>query len=203
MPAGPRVAITLTQCWHRVPGGSATSILRLVRALEATGEVRLIGVGPRGDVRVPASLGRGRLPEPPWTPPIAVRQVALPLPFLYDAWARTARPSIEAATGPVDLVHLTVPVRIPGGSAPIVATVHDLFPLTDPERLTERGARLTSGGLRWILDHARALLVPSEVVAAQCRDRGVPAERLRVVPWVPTSPCPPTPRSNGCGALAA
>jgi glycosyltransferase involved in cell wall biosynthesis len=183
MPAAPRVAITLTQCWHRVPGGSATSVLRLVRALEATGEVQLTGVGPRGDLRRPATMRRGRLPEPPWTPPIPVEQVPVPLPLLYDVWARAARPSIEAATGPVDLVHVTVPVRIPQGRAPVVATVHDLFPLTDPERLTARGARLTSAGLRWLLDHARAVMVPSEVVAAQCRDRGVPAARLRVVPW--------------------
>lgn len=177
------MAITLTQSWHRVPGGSATSILRLVRALDATGEVELTGVGPRGDLRAPATWPRGRLPEAPWTPPIPVRQVPLPLPVLYDAWARTGRPSIQAATGPVDLVHVTVPVRIPEGDAPIVATVHDLFPLTDPQRLTARGARLTSAGLRWILDHARAVLVPSEVVAAQCREHGVAEARVHVVPW--------------------
>jgi glycosyltransferase involved in cell wall biosynthesis len=183
MPGRPRVAITLTQCWHRVPGGSATSILRLVGALQETGEVDLVGVGPRGDLRAPSSLRSGRLPADPWTPPVPVAQVPLPLPLLYDAWARGGRPSIEAATGPVDLVHLTVPVRIPQGRAPVVATVHDLFPLTDPGQLTARGARLTAAGLRWTLQHARALLVPSDVVAAQCAGEGVPSDRIHVVPW--------------------
>ena len=48
MTVAPRVAITLTQAAHRVPGGTATSVLRLVDALAATGEVDLTAVlGPR------------------------------------------------------------------------------------------------------------------------------------------------------------
>ena len=75
-PRPPRVAVTLTQCWHRVPGGTAGSVLDLVRAvagLQADGDdgVELVGVGPRG-----------RVPPPPWTPPVPVANLALPLPVL-------------------------------------------------------------------------------------------------------------------------
>jgi glycosyltransferase involved in cell wall biosynthesis len=183
MPAPPRVAVTLTQCWHRVPGGSATSVLRLIDAIGAVGGVELVGVGACGDLRRPSSMLPGRLPGAPWTPPVPCRSVPLPLPLLYDAWTRWGRPSIGSATGPVDLVHVTVPVRVPVGAVPVVATVHDLFPLTAPELMTGRGARLTRAGLDWIRRHAALVMVPSGTVEAQCIDRGFTAERLRVVPW--------------------
>src|SRR6476659_10002049 len=42
-----RVAITLEQCWHRVPGGTATSILELTRALAARPDLEMVGVSAR------------------------------------------------------------------------------------------------------------------------------------------------------------
>lgn len=182
MPARPRVAVTLTQCWHRVPGGTASSILRLTHALQASGRVDVVGVAPRGDLRSPASMA-GAPPLPPWTPTVPLATMPLPLPTLYDAWARWGRPSIEAATGPVDLVHLTVPMRAPRGRAPVVATVHDVFPLTDPDRLTDRGARLMRSGLEWIRANARMVAVPSDTVRDECVAHGFRPDRLRVVPW--------------------
>lgn len=183
MPERPRVGVTLTQCWHRVPGGSATSVLRLLRALQATGEVDLVGIAPRGDLRRPVSLSSRWSPAEPFSAPVPIRRLTVPLPFLYDTWTRLGRPAIESATGPLDLLHLTVPLTIPTGAAPVVATVHDLFPWTDPDRMTERGARLSAAGLTWIRDHARIVMVPSRTVAEQCIDRGFPGARLRVVPW--------------------
>lgn len=183
----PRVAVTLTQCWHLVPGGSATSILGLVDAVASTGEVDLVGVGPAGELRRPSTWatgrGRGRLPEPPFTPTIPLRRVGLPLPILYDAWERLGRPSIESAVGAVDLVHLTIPVPVPPSATPVVATVHDLVPLTEPELLTGRGARLTRAGIEWIRTHARRVMVPSRSVEAECVEHGFDPERIRVVPW--------------------
>jgi glycosyltransferase involved in cell wall biosynthesis len=181
MSARPRVAITLTQCWHRVPGGTSTSVLRLIRALEAGGRVDLVGVGPRGHVARPSSLRAGALPA--GLPNATVARLALPLPLLYDAWSRVGRPSIEAVTGPVDLVHVTVPVRVPSGRAPIVATVHDVFPLTRTDSMTRRGTRLTRTGLGWIRDHASLVMVPSVTVAQQCVAQGFEDAKLRVVPW--------------------
>ena len=179
----PRVAVTLTQCWHRVPGGTASATLGLVRALRDTTDVELIGVAPAGDVRRPRSWSPAALPDAPWTPPVPVARLPLPLPLLYDAWARWGRPGIESATGPVDLVHLTVPLRAPIGRAPLVATVNDLFPLQEGMHPAGRGAQLMGTGLRWIRDHAARVIVPSQATAEDCRAAGFDDDRLRVVPY--------------------
>lgn len=186
MTAVPRVALTLTQLAHRVPGGTATSIVRLADELARSGSVELTAVLARGELRRPSTWRRpddagpgGERLDP------AIRRAVLPLPVpvLYDSWARRGRPTVTSVTGPVDLVHVTIPMRVALGSAPMVATVHDLFPLTRPEDFTHRGARLMRDGLRWVLDEARAVMVPSETVAAACGDHGVDPSRVVVVPW--------------------
>ena len=182
MPGTHRVAITITQCWHRVPGGTATSVQRLVDALADEGRVGVVGVAPRGELRRPATW-RGEAVPTGWRPRVPVARLPLPLPVLYDAWTRTGRPTIASATGAVDLVHLTVPVTPPHDQAPLVATVHDLFPLTHPHLMTGRGARLMSAGLDAIRRRASRVMVPSEAVARACTDHGFDGGRVRVVPW--------------------
>lgn len=178
----PRVAITLTQTAHRVPGGTSTSVRRLARALAATGEVELTAVLARGDLRHPRSvLGRDPAQELPER--VAVSTMPLPLPVLYDAWARSGRPLVARAAGPLDLVHVTVPLRVGVGDVPMVATVHDLFPLTRPAESTRRGERLMVAGLEWILRNARAVMVPSATVADACAQRGLAPAKITVVPW--------------------
>jgi glycosyltransferase involved in cell wall biosynthesis len=182
----PRVALTLTQTAHRVPGGTATSVLRLAEELVRTDEVELIGVVARGDLRRPGTLLRGGAdPASASGLPDRMRTAALPLPVpvLYDSWARFGRPTVTSVTGPVDLVHVTVPMRVGLGAAPMVATVHDLFPLSRPDDFTERGARLMRDGLRWVLDEALEVMVPSTVVAEACAEHGVDPARVTVVPW--------------------
>ena len=44
-----RVALTLEQCWHRVPGGTATSVLGLAAALDAR---RLLALAEEARQRV-------------------------------------------------------------------------------------------------------------------------------------------------------
>lgn len=173
-----RVALTVTQLWHTVPGGSATSILDLARALTDRSEVRLAGVGASGTptMAVPSDVA------------LPVRSSRLPVSVLYDSWHRLGgRPGVEAPAssvlGHVDAVHLTVPMGPPRSSAPLVATVHDLFPLSRPDWFTRRGVRLMAPALERICERADAVVVPSESVAVECREHGVPAGRLHVVPW--------------------
>jgi glycosyltransferase involved in cell wall biosynthesis len=166
----PRVAVTLTQCWHRVPGGTATSVLRLVAALRAGGLAEPTCVVPAGRSR----------PAPPFDPPDPLQRLPLPLPALYDAWAGTGWPRVR---GSHDLVHLTVPVGPSRGGRPLVATVHDVLPLSRPGDFTGRGARLMRAGLGRIRREADLVMVPSEVVAADCVAHGFRPDRLRVVPW--------------------
>lgn len=184
-----RVALTVTQLWHDVPGGSATSILALARSLLARSDVRIAGVGAHGrpTVEVPGDLA------------LPVRSVRLPVAALYEAWHRCGgRPGVDGPTasvlGAIDVVHLTVPMGPPRSSARLVATVHDLFPLSRPEWFTRRGVRLMAPALTRICDRADAVVVPSESVAADCRAHGVASARLHVVPW---GTDPVTPPSDG------
>jgi len=175
------VAVVLTQCWHRVPGGTATSVLDLVTAVQSRGGADLVAVGPRGGA-----------PQAGYEPPVPVVRTSLPLPYLYDSWHSLRRPHLPRAAGALDVVHVTAPVVPPTGRTPMVATVHDLFPVTRPELLTSRGARLLRRGLEIIRDTAAVVMVPTEVVAADCRAFGIDANRLRVVPWgaTPVDPQP-------------
>jgi len=168
----PTVALGLTQCWHRVPGGTATSILDLAEALVDSGEVDLVGIAPRSSVPPPA--GSAVLP---------VRHLRLGLPLLYDAWTWTGRPRWTGVVPGADLVHVTVPVAPPRERVPLVATVHDVLPLTHPEWFTGRGASLMRRGLAAIAERADLVLVPSDTTRRECVARGFDDDRLRVVPW--------------------
>ena len=180
----PRVAMTLTQVSHRVPGGTATSLCHLAAALSRSGRVELTAVLARGDLRRPRSLLD---PEHDAAvlldPTVHTVSLPLPLPLLYDAWARTGRPALRSTVGSIDLVHVTVPLRVGIGASPMVATVHDVFPLSRSHEFTSRGARLMRDGLRWVLDHARVVMVPSATVRAAVIDQGVPEASAMVVPW--------------------
>ncbi|MCU1370477.1 MAG: glycosyl transferase, group 1 [Ilumatobacteraceae bacterium] len=166
------MAVTVEQCWHRVPGGTATSTLGTLRALAARGDLDLVGVAARH-------------PEPPpaaFTLPIPVQHLPLPRPALYEAWHALRWPSIERATGPVDVVHATA-IAVPPTKAPLVMTIHDLAFLADPTQPTRHGLRFFTRGTELARRHARLVLVPSEATAAECREHGFDADRIRLVPW--------------------
>lgn len=172
-----RVAVSVTQCWHEVPGGTATSVLHLLDALGARSDVEVVAVGARGAPGTALPLPAG----------IDVVRLPLPVGLLYDAWDAVGRPRIESGLGPVDapvdVVHLTVPMGPPRSVIPLVATVHDLFPLSRPDWFTRRGVRLMSRALRRVRDRADAVMVPSSVVAEECVAHGFDPDRLQVVPW--------------------
>ncbi|MGH2729740.1 MAG: hypothetical protein ACRDJI_03945, partial [Actinomycetota bacterium] len=48
-----RVAMTLEQCWHRVPGGTAVAAIGMARALKAVPDLELVGVAARHPRRPP------------------------------------------------------------------------------------------------------------------------------------------------------
>jgi glycosyltransferase involved in cell wall biosynthesis len=196
----PRVAVTLTQNWHAVPGGTAVAANALAAALAATGRVDLVGIVPAGAA-----------PAPPWQPPVPTAALPLRVPWLYDAWHLLRRPRVcaavgraaaeQAAAGPVDLVHLTVPICCPPEPVPMVATVHDLFPLTMPEMFSRRGVRLMSRGLARIRGEATLVMVPSATGAAEFARHGFDPGRLRVVP-LGVDPVPPSSPDRVDAALA-
>ncbi|HET8931111.1 MAG TPA: hypothetical protein VFN21_10680, partial [Acidimicrobiales bacterium] len=125
-----RVAVTLEQCWHRIPGGTARAALDTVEAIRALDAAELVGVAARH---------RAAPPEP-WVPTIPVGMLPVPRQVLYETWHRFGWPSVEWATGPVDVIHVTG-VAMPPKTAPLVATLHDLAFLRHPEYFTSHGLR--------------------------------------------------------------
>jgi glycosyltransferase involved in cell wall biosynthesis len=168
----PRVAVTLEQCWHRIPGGTAQAALESVRALEARGSVDQVGV----------SAWHRHPPDAPWRPPLPVRSLPLPRRALYEAWHRARWPSVERATGPVDVIHATG-MAVPPPSAPLVVTVHDLAFLRDRSRATRHGMAFFTRSMELARRDATLVIAPSEATIADCRANGFDPSRLRLVPW--------------------
>ena len=167
-----RVAVTVEQSWHVVPGGIAISTVELLRALTQRGDLDIVGVS-----------ARHREPPPEaFRPPVPVRQLPLPRRALYEAWQWLRHPLVERATGPVDVVHDAGYV-VPPSNAPLVATVHDLLFLTYPEHYTWHSRAVLRRGLVLARRHARLVICPSKATMDACRSAGIGSERLRLVPW--------------------
>jgi glycosyltransferase involved in cell wall biosynthesis len=167
-----RVAVTLEQCWHAVPGGTARAALDSILALQAHDDVDLVGVSAR----------HGSPPPPAWTPSIPVEQLRLPRLALYESWHWLRRPSVERATGPVDVIHATG-MAMPPPTAPIVVTVHDLAFLRDPARATLRGSVFFRRAIDLARRDATLVICPSRTTIDDCVAQGFDPARLRLVPW--------------------
>ena len=168
--AAARVALTIEQCWHAVPGGTAVAALGMAKAVAGAG-AEVVGVSAR----------HRRPPPDPWVPPFEVRSLPLPRIALYEAWHRLRAPSVERATGPVDVVHATA-FPMPPRSAPVVLTVHDLAWIDNPAHFTRRGLGFFKRGLELALRDADLVVCPSDATRRDCVRHGFTPEKVRVVP---------------------
>lgn len=177
-----RVAYTLEQCWHRVPGGTASSALAVARELISLPGLELVGVAGR----------HSRPPHPSYRPPIEVRTVPLGRPWLYETWLRLHWPKVEAATGPVDVVHATglIPAAC---DAPQVVTVHDVAFLQAPEQYTKHGVKVMRRAVEMVRKRATLVLCPSRSAMDDCADAGIDPDRIRLIP-LGASPVTATPQ---------
>jgi glycosyltransferase involved in cell wall biosynthesis len=166
-----RIAYTLEQCWHRVPGGTAVAALELARELRRRPRLELVGVAAAH--RAP--------PADPWRPPIPARHLPLPRVVLYEAWHGLRRPRVERATGRVDAIHATG-LAVPPRSAPIVMTIHDLSFLAYPEHFSRPGRRFFRRSLELARREADVVLCSSQATLEHCAAVGFDAARLRHVP---------------------
>ena len=167
-----RVAITLEQCWHAVPGGTARAALGSISALQQFTSLELVGVSARH--RQP--------PASSWRPSIEVKQLPLPRLALYESWHRLRWPDVEHATGRVDVIHATG-MAMPPATAPIVATVHDLAFLRDPSQFTRRGVSFFRRAIDLARRDASIIVCPSQATIDECIDNGFDPKKIRLVPW--------------------
>ncbi len=167
-----RLAVTLEQCWHEVPGGTATSALASIRALQEHSDFELVGVSAR----------HRRPPPAPWNPPIRVEALPLPHLALYESWHRLRWPAVQRATGPVDAIHVTG-MAMPPKSAPMVVTVHDLAFVHEPSHFTARGVSFFHRAIALAARDADVVICPSQATLDDCLAYGFGAEQVRLVPW--------------------
>lgn len=163
--------MTLEQCWHRVPGGTAVAALELARELGGRDDVEVVGVAAR----------HRSAPGDEWRPEVPVRQLPLPQLALYEAWHYARRMAVERATGPVDVIHATG-VALPPRSAPLISTIHDLSYVAYPEHFSRPGLRFFRRALELTLEHADLVLCSSQATLEQCAAYGFDRSRLRHVP---------------------
>ncbi|HEX2196660.1 MAG TPA: glycosyltransferase family 1 protein [Actinomycetota bacterium] len=166
-----RLALTIEQCWHRVPGGTAVAALGMARGVMGTGDTGVVGV----------SAAHRRPPPEPWAPPFEVRSLPLPRVALYEAWHRLRAPRVERATGRVDVVHATA-FPTPPRSAPLVLTIHDLAWMEDPSHFTRRGLGFFRRGLELALRDADLVVCPSQATRSHCLRAGFEERRVNVNP---------------------
>ena len=166
-----RVAYTLEQCWHSVPGGTAVAALRVAEALEEHDDIRLIGVAGR----------HAHLPPDPWLPSIPIAHLPIASPWLYQTWLRFGWPKVERAAGTVDVAHATGLIPCPT-DAKLVVTVHDLAFLHEPKHFTKHGVRTFNASLDHIRRHADLVLCSSQATYDDVLFAGIGDERLRLVP---------------------
>jgi glycosyltransferase involved in cell wall biosynthesis len=167
-----RAAVVIEQCWHRVPGGTASAVIDQVAAVAATGRVEQVGVAAR----------HNRPPPDAWRPALPVHHLPLPRLALYWSWHLARRPAVERATGPVDVIHATG-YAIPPRTVPLVATLHDLAWRRDKRMFTRNGVRFFDAALHAVVEDADLVLCPSQATMADCEEAGIEAGRLRHVPW--------------------
>ena len=166
-----RIAYTLEQCWHRVPGGTGVAAIEVARELTTMADVDLIGVAGRH--RTPPTQG--------FAPPIATRNLLIGRPWLYQAWSRMNWPLVESVVENIDIVHTTT-IIAPATRASLVATIHDLAFLRHPEFFTKNGNKVFRRSLEILLEKASLVLCSSQSTLNDCVDAGFRRDQLIHVP---------------------
>ena len=166
-----RVAYTLEQCWHRVPGGTGISAIEVAKELTQIEGLDLVGVAGR----------HRRPPTEGFLPPVKVAGLPLGGAALYEMWTRFNWPKVESVIDDVDIVHATS--IIPAATdRPLVVTVHDLAFIRHPEFFTAHGNKVFARSMRILQDRASLLLCSSMNTYRDCLYAGFEEWRLRHVP---------------------
>ena len=169
---GMRVAYTLEQCWHRVPGGTAVAALEVARVISnVRPDVTLLGV----------SGTHHEDPSITFDVSMDVAGLSLRSPWLYEASLRLNRPRVEGVWPDCDLVHCTTLIPL-ATKRPMVATVHDVAFMHYPHFFTRHGNRIFRRSIAALRSRATRVLCSSTATLNDLRDLGFGEDRLRLVP---------------------
>jgi glycosyltransferase involved in cell wall biosynthesis len=168
---GVRIAYTLEQCWRRVPGGTGTSALEVLKELLTIDECDVVGVAGRHRHR----------PTPGFEPPISVASFPIGGALLVEAWTRAGWPLVESLVDGLDVVHSTT-IIAPATHKPLVTTIHDVAFLHHPEFFTARGNKVFRRSLNVNREKATVILCSSAATMDDCLNEGFTSSRLRHVP---------------------
>jgi glycosyltransferase involved in cell wall biosynthesis len=169
---GVRVAYTLEQCWHRVPGGTAVAAIEVARAMPVVrADVELLGISGRHSEDSAVTFD------------ISIDVAGLPIsgPLLYEASLRLRQPRVERVLSDVDLLHNTsiIPFATNGK---MISTVHDLAFLHHPDFFTRHGNAVFARSLKVLKKRADMLLCSSQATVNDCLEAGFSSDRVRLVP---------------------
>ena len=168
---GVRIAYTLEQCWRRVPGGTGTSALEVLKELLEMDQCDVIGVA-----------GRHRHgPTAGFEPPVPVATFPIGGALLVEAWTRMGWPLVESLVDGVDVVHSTTIIP-PATHKPLVTTIHDVAFLHHPDFFTSRGNKVFRRSLDRQREKASLVLCSSTATLDDCLQLGFASSRLRHVP---------------------
>lgn len=163
----PELALLLEQCLAPVPGGTGRYTRELARALAADPPQ---GWTVGGWTAWHRRLDRAKVPGV-----AGPRTLPLPRRPLAEIWSRGAGPRPAG-----DVVHAPTLLVPPRGARPLVVTIHDTVPWTEPETLTRRGAawhrRMADRAAR----EADLVIVPTNAVARELT-RFVEPRRVEVI----------------------
>jgi len=166
-----RIAYTLEQCWHRVPGGTGIAAIEAGRQLAKIADLDMVGVAGR----------HMRPPTPGFAPPMKVAALPLGGPLLYEAWLRFGWPKVESVVEGAQLVHATT-IIAPATSLPLIATIHDLAFVRHPEFFTDHGNKVFNKSINILRERASMVLCSSQATVDDCVTAGFEESRLRLVP---------------------
>lgn len=165
-----RVAYTLEQCWHRVPGGTAISALEVASAMVSMPDIQLVGVAGR----------HAGAPTEGYSPSIPVASLPVGGALLYEMWTRTGWPKVESVVD-IDLVHSTTVIP-PATSLPLIATLHDIAFVRHPEFFTSHGNKIFRRSLNILKKKRANILCSSQATLTDCLNEGFLPELLHHVP---------------------
>jgi glycosyltransferase involved in cell wall biosynthesis len=161
------LTVLVEQCLAPVPGGTGRYTAELTRALvrhpPAGWEVSTVTAWHRDTsaARVPGVEAR-RLP-------VGARALAVLWQHGLPPWPGG------------DSVHATTPLAPARRSRPLVVTVHDAVPWTDPDTLTPHGAAWHRAMIGRLARTADAIVVPTAAVAQELSDRLPVAGKVHVI----------------------